>query len=73
MAMIRSGSEGTGMTAVPASDLVVPFGRFEITVRVGPGREFLGITQIAIKRDFLSEEQRIAAEGSVNASDLYGG
>ena len=71
MAVIIPPSEGTGSTAIPARDVVVPFDRYEITVRLGPAKEFLGVIQVAVRKDFLSQSQRITADDSLNASELY--
>ena len=71
MTVIHSASDATGGTAIPAEDVPVRFDRYEITVRLGPSKEFLGIVQVAVRKDFLSQAQRIAAEDTLNASDLY--
>ena len=71
MAEIHSASDATGGTAIPAEDKVTLFDRYEITVRLGPSKEFLGIVQVAVRKDFLTQAQRIAGEDTLNASDLY--
>ena len=71
MAGIHSVSDLTGGTAIPAHDVLVRFDRYEITVRLGPSNEFLGIMQVAVQKDFLSQAQRISADDTLNASDLY--
>lgn len=71
MTVNHSASDATGGTAIPATDKIVRFDRYEITVRLGASNEFLGIIQVGVRKDFLSPAQRIAADDTLNASDLY--
>ena len=71
MTMIHSASDVTGSTAILATDKVEHFNKYEITVRLGPSKEFLGIVQVAVQKDFLSLTQRVASNDSLNASDFY--
>ena len=71
MKVIHSASDATGESAMSCEDKLVRFDRYEITVRLGPSNEFLDIIQIAVRKDFLSQAQRIAADDTLNASELY--
>jgi hypothetical protein len=51
--------------------LVVPFGKYEVTVKLNPMNEFVGITGITINKDFLSDLQRQSQEGYLNVDDFY--
>ena len=61
----------TGMSPPPASLVTVHFGNYDITIKIGPANEFLGIHQIAIAKSFLSLEQKRSALGSHDVTDLY--
>ena len=53
-------SGATGDQPTPAYKfIVVPFGKFEVTVKLLPTNEFVGITEISINKDFLSDFQRL--------------
>jgi len=71
MTVIHSASDATGSRPLPAEDVAVPFDRYEVTVRLGPAKELLGIVQVAVRRDFLTQAQRLAADDAMNASDMY--
>ena len=49
----------------------VRFENYDVVVILGPGDEFLGIAQIAMRRSFLSQEQQIDSLGDYDVSDLY--
>jgi hypothetical protein len=49
----------------------VPFERYVITVRVGPSGEFIDILEVAVKKDFLSPEQKMHSIGYHDVADLY--
>ena len=49
----------------------VPFGHYEVTILLGPANEFLGISQIAVAKDFLSQEQKLLAHDVHHVEDIY--
>jgi len=52
-------------------EIVYPFGRYEITVRLTPFKEFVGITAVKINRDFLSHRQKMASRGFHDVEEFY--
>jgi len=61
----------TGMSPQPPHLVTVRFGNYDITIRIGPDNEFLGIHEIAFAKSFLSLEQRRSAVGCHDVTDLY--
>jgi len=61
----------TGMSPPSARLVTIRFGNYDVTVKVGPGNEFLGIEEIGISKSFLSLEQRRSAVGYHDVNDLY--
>jgi hypothetical protein len=61
----------TSPSLPPARRELVPFGQYEVTVLLGPSNEFLGVLQIAIKKDFLSQEQKLLAHDVHHVEDIY--
>lgn len=49
----------------------IQFGKYEIKVILTPYNEFIGIAEIALNKDFLSYEQKIAIKGFHDVDDLY--
>ena len=60
----------TGPTSSVARLATVHFGRYTITVRLGPGGEFLGIQEVAVNKDFLSAEHQ-QSSSVYDVADLY--
>jgi len=65
--------EGTGnhSLSTPVRTAVVPFGTYEVVVKLGQNDKFLGIKEIRITRDFLTLDQTLAHRGSFEIEDLY--
>ena len=61
----------TGTIASFSSIVLVPFFKFQVSVQLGPDKEFLGIKSISIDKSFLSPEQRRRAIGSIDVSEYY--
>ncbi len=61
----------TGSREPPVVLSHVRFGRYEITVRLGPANEFRGIEEVAVAKDFLSPEQKVRSSAHHDVSDLY--
>ena len=68
---MTSPEESTGGTGQSFRQVVVPFERYNITVRVGAKGEFAGIVAVGVNQSFLSQKQKIAATGVHSVSDLY--
>lgn len=45
------------------------FDRYIVKVRLGPTNEFLGIVEISLNKDFLSQEQRLLRLTSIPSGD----
>jgi hypothetical protein len=52
---------------------IVPFlfDRYEIMVKVTPSGQFLGISEIRVNRDFLSQAQRLGATSHQDVDEFY--
>ncbi len=48
-----------------------PFGKYEITVVLTTTGEFVGIAEIRVRRDFLSDKQRVTPQGYHDVADIY--
>lgn len=59
--------EGTGAhveeTQINTKIIGYPFGRYNIKVQLSENNEFLGIEEIELMRDFLSDKQKISFVG----------
>lgn len=63
--------QDTGDTSVPCRTIVVPFDRYEIVIRLGPGNEFMGIAEVKVSKDFLTFQQKTQSHGYHDVEDLY--
>jgi len=52
-------------------EVVYPFDRYEITVRLSPDNKFIGISGVKINKDFLSYKQRMISEGFHDVDEFY--
>ena len=68
---MTSSKETTGGTGQVFRHVVVPFERYNITVRIGAKGEFAGIVAVGLNQSFLSQKQKIAVTGTHDVSDLY--
>lgn len=48
-----------------------PFDKYEIAVIVDSNNRFMGIYEVAIKRDFLSSRQRMATRSHIDVDEYY--
>jgi len=48
-----------------------PFGIYMIKVALTPDKEFIGIVEVKVNRDFLSHKQKIGVKGFINVDDYY--
>jgi hypothetical protein len=51
--------------------IVYPFDRFLITIKVTQANEFIAVTEVAIRQDFLSRRQRISPKGGHDVEEFY--
>jgi hypothetical protein len=65
--------QNTGDNGLSSTAVTVPFDRYEVVVRLGPHREFLGIVEVRVSKDFRSVEQKVESAGYHDVSDLYEG
>jgi len=61
----------TGEMDPPTHKKQCRFEKYLITVSLGSRDEFLDIVEVAVSKDFLSAEQKIASRGVHDVSDLY--
>jgi hypothetical protein len=69
----KSEEIGTG-SQEPAKDyreIIYPFGKYEITVRLTKNNEFIGISEVKINKDFLSYEQKTTTKGFHDVEKFY--
>ena len=48
-----------------------PFGKYEISIRLSPSNEFMGIEEIKVNKDFLSFKQKITISGFHDIEQFY--
>jgi len=65
--------EGTGSHEVFENykTIIYPFDKYQITIKVTPNNEFIGITEVKINKDFLSYKQKIARKGYHDVDEYY--
>ena len=61
----------TALTPIPSTQRIVEYGDLDIVVVLGPDDRFLGISEVRVRRDFLTTQQRIAASGFHDVDHLY--
>jgi len=64
---------GTGSSEIAKEykEIVYPFGKYQITVRLSPDNQFIGITEVKINKDFLSYKQKIVSKGFHDVDEFY--
>jgi len=65
--------QNTGDNGPSSIVITVPFDRYEIVLELGPRREFLGIVEVRIGKDFRSVQQKVESTDYHDVSDLYEG
>jgi len=65
--------KGTGShdVAKEYKEIVYPFGKYQITVRLSSNNEFIGITEVRINKDFLSYKQKMVSKGFHDVDEFY--
>lgn len=63
--------QNTGDNGLSPITETVPFDRYEIVLELGPHREFLGIVEVRISKDFRSVQQKVESTDYHDVSDLY--
>mgnify|MGYP001103102856 CR=1 FL=1 len=65
--------EGTGITGESGDYRIIPypFGKYEIKVKVTPNNEFVGIVEVGINKDFLTQQQKISLRGFHDVEKFY--
>lgn len=65
--------EGSGSPDIPLSykDIIYPFDKYEIRVRLTPNNEFIGIVEVKINKDFLSYKQKVTSKGFHDVEEFY--
>jgi len=64
--------KGTGGSAPKSfKDVIYRFDPYEITVRLSPNNEFIAITEVKVKRDFMSYKEKISTKGYHDVEAFY--
>lgn len=72
--------EGTGPPEAPFSyqdvplsykDVIYPFDKYEIKVRLTPDNVFIGIIEVKINKDFLSYKQKVTSKAFHDVEEFY--
>ena len=63
--------QDTGSTVPPMRTRTVTFDRFTIKVQLTADGRFVDIVEVAISKDFRSQQQKRASHGYHDVSDLY--
>jgi len=56
----RLKNRGTGGHTKDFKEIVYPFHKYEITVKVSPNNEFIGISKVKVNKDFRSYKQKVS-------------
>jgi hypothetical protein len=65
-------AESTGsLPSTQLKALVYSFGKYDITVVLTTGGEFVGIAEVALRHDFFSYKQKVTPQGYHDVADLY--
>ena len=48
-----------------------PFGRYVIKIKVTANNEFIGIVEVGINKDFLTQKQKISLQGFHDVDKFY--
>ena len=69
----RLKNRGTGGHRTPEDfkEIVYPFHKYEITVKVSLDNEFIGISKVKVNKDFRSYKQRIVSKGFHDVDEFY--
>jgi len=52
-------------------EIVCPFDKYEITVKLSLNNEFIGISGVKVNKDFLSYKQKISPKGFHDVDEFY--
>lgn len=63
--------QGTGGRGSTYKYVTYPFDKYEIKVKLTDKNEFVGVEEVRISRDFLSNKQRISTRGSHDIEEFY--
>lgn len=69
--MLRPNETVTGISSIQTRLKKVVFGKYTVTVQLGPSDEFIGIYEVAVKQGFLRESQRRRGHRYHDVADLY--
>lgn len=66
-------NQGSGSHDMPKDykEIVYPFDKYEITVRLSLNNEFIGISEVKVNKDFLSYKQKISSKGFHDVDEFY--
>jgi len=64
---------GSGSRDIPKDykEIVYPFDKYQITVRLSLNNEFIGISKVKVNKDFRSYKQRIVSKGFHDVDEFY--
>jgi len=62
---------GRGGKAEDYRIISYPFDKYEIKVKVSPSNEFLGVVEVGVNKDFLSQKQKISIKGYHDVDQFY--
>jgi hypothetical protein len=68
--MIKEKGTG-GLPSESFKDIAYRFDPYEITVRLSPNNEFIAITEVKVKKDFMSYKEKISTKGYHDVEAFY--
>lgn len=65
--------QGTGSHDLPDDYKIIlyPFDKYQITIKLTPSNEFIGIIEVKVNKFFLSHKQKIASHGFHDVDEFY--
>lgn len=69
--VIKENGTGGSLSPKEFKEVVYPFEQYEVKLRLSPNNEFIAITEIRVKKDFVSYKEKISTKGFHDVESYY--
>jgi hypothetical protein len=69
--VIKENGTGGSLSPTEFKEVVYPFEQYEVKLRLSPNNEFIAITEIRAKKDFVSYKQKVSPKGFHDVESYY--
>ena len=69
--VIKENGTGGSLSPKEFKEVVYPFRQYEVKLRLSPNNEFIAITEIRVKKDFMSYIEKISPKGFHDVESYY--